>query len=83
MSKRILVVEDQIQLPIMDGYTRRAASSPILRCDRSQSSQSRLMRSVAKKRRRGRQAVTIMCRNLTVRANCWRKFGSSCPNRSR
>src|SRR5262250_3093462 len=41
-----------IQLPIMDGSKRRAASRPTLRCAQSRSSQSRLMRSAVRDRRR-------------------------------
>jgi CheY-like chemotaxis protein len=47
-----------IQLPIM------------LRCAQSRSSQSRLMRSVVKKRRHGRRAVMTMYRNPSAHANC-------------
>jgi CheY-like chemotaxis protein len=72
-----------IQLPIMDVIPQRAGLKPILHCARSRSSRSPPTRSVAKRRRRGRQAVMTTCRNLSVRANCWRKFGSTCPNRSR
>src|SRR6516165_5617876 len=36
------------------------------------------MRSVAKKRRRGRLVLMTMCRNLSVHANCWQKFVSTC-----
>src|SRR6516164_9160487 len=36
------------------------------------------MRSMGKKRRRARRDVMTMCRNLLVRANCWRKFVSTC-----
>ncbi len=67
-----LILTD-IQLPIMDGNQR-----PILLCGRSRSSRSPPMRSVAKKRRRGRLAVMTMCRNPSVRVNCWRKFANSC-----
>jgi CheY-like chemotaxis protein len=71
-----------IQLPVMDGYEATRPSKPTFRCAQSRSSQSRLMRSVAKDRRREWPAAMTMYRNLTARANCWRKFGSSCPNRS-
>ena len=65
-----------IQLPIMDGYTAtsRIKADPAL----SQSLRSPPTRSVAKKRRRGRLAAMTMCRNLSVRANCWRKFVTTC-----
>jgi hypothetical protein len=35
-------------------------------------------RSASKKRRHGRWAATTMCRNLSARANCCRKFVSTC-----
>jgi CheY-like chemotaxis protein len=63
-----------IQLPIMDGYEATRASRPTLRCAQSRSSQSRLMRSAAKDRRRARPAAMTMCRSLLARANYWRKF---------
>jgi len=66
-----------IQLPIIDGYTA-AKSRPTQRCDRSRSSRSPLMRSVVKRRRRERLVVMTMCRNLSVHANCWQKFVSTC-----
>ena len=66
-----------IQLPIMDGYEATRPSRPTLHCAQSRSSQSRLMRSVAKRRRHGRLAVMTMCRNLLARANCWRRFGNT------
>jgi len=59
---------------------RRAASRPTLRCAQSRSSQSRLTRSAAKRRRRVRQDAMITCRNLLARANCWRRFSNTCNN---
>src|SRR6516162_1075585 len=41
------------------------------------------MRSAVKDRRREWPAAMTMYRNLTARANCWRKLGSTCPNRLR
>src|SRR5438477_6332459 len=73
-----------IQLPIMDGYTATSRElKPIRRRDLSRSLRSPPMRSVAKKRRQGRRAAMTTCRNLLARANCWRKFGTTCPNKSR
>jgi two-component system, cell cycle response regulator DivK len=68
-----------IQLPIMDGYeATRRIKAPTLRCAQSRSSQSRLMRSAAKDRRRERPAAMTMYRNLTAHANSLRKFVSIC-----
>ena len=66
-----------IQLPIMDGYeaTRRIKANASL--PQSRSSQSRLMHSAAKKRRRGQRAVMTMCRSLSVPASCSRKFDNT------
>jgi CheY-like chemotaxis protein len=66
-----------IQLPIMDGYmaTSRIKSDPT---GRSRSLLSLLTRSAAKRRRPERPAAMTMCRDLSVRDNCWRKFVSSC-----
>ena len=71
-----------IQLPIMDGYTAtsRIKSDPKC-CDRSQSSRLPPMRLAVKKGRRGQWAAMTACRNRSARANCCRKFGSTCPNR--
>ena len=68
-----------IQLPIMDGYTAtsRIKADPTLRSIPIIAVPP--MRSVVKKRRRGRQAAMTMCRNLSVRANCWRKLGNTSP----
>ena len=68
-----------IQLPVMDGYevTRRIKADPALRSIPIIAVTSYALSG--KSRRRGRLAVMNMCRNLTVRANCWRKFGSTCP----
>jgi CheY-like chemotaxis protein len=38
--------------------------------------------SAVKDRMREWPAAMTMYRNLIARANCWRKFGSTCPNRS-
>src|SRR6516165_9710105 len=67
-----------IQLPIMDGYeaTRRIKADASLRSIPIIAVTS--MRSAAKDKRRGQRAVMIMFRNLSVRANCWRRFGNTC-----
>ena len=67
-----------VQMPIMDGYAPRAGSKPMRRCDRSRLSRSPPMRSVAKKRRRGRLAVMTTSRNLLALANSWREFANTC-----
>jgi len=46
----------------------------IPRCDRFRSSPSPPTRWMGKNRRRERPAAMTMCRNLSARANCWRKF---------
>ncbi len=68
-----------IQLPIIDGYTatRKIKADPA--CGRFRSSRSPLMPSAAKRRRHARRVVMIMCRNLSVRANYWRKSGNTSP----
>ena len=73
-----LILTD-IQLPIMDGYTAtsRIKSDPKLR---SIPIIAVPMRLAAKKRRRGQRAAMTACRNLSARANCCRKFGSTCNN---
>ncbi len=60
-----------IQLPSIDGYeaTRRIKANPALKSIPI-IAVTRPMRSVAKKRKRGRLAVMIMCRSLTVRVTC-------------
>ena len=68
-----------IQMPVMDGYEVTRGSRPIRHCVRSRSSRSPPIRSVGKNKRRGRLAVTDMCLSPTARANCWRKFISTCP----
>jgi DNA-binding NtrC family response regulator len=107
MSKRILVVEDQLDnrqiirdmlaptdyeiteaengeeaLAISNcrSWTvtkRRAASRRTLRCDQSRSSQSRLMRSVAKDRRREWPAAMITFRSPSAHVSYLRKSGNS------
>jgi len=69
-----------IQLPIIDGYevTRQIKADPA--CDRFRSSPSPPARSMGKNRQRKRQDVMAMCRSLTVRANCSRRFGNTCNN---
>jgi hypothetical protein len=62
-------------------HRSRAASRPTPRCDRFRSSPSLLTRWMGKNRQHGRRDVMTMCRNLLARANCWRKFDSTCPNR--
>ena len=61
----------------------RAKSRPIPRCDRFRSSPSPPTRWMGKNRQRERQDVMTMCRNLTALGSYWRKFGSTCPDRSR
>jgi two-component system, cell cycle response regulator DivK len=67
-----------IQLPIMDGYeaTRRIKADTSLRSIPIIAVTSYALSGEKKKARR--QAVMIMCPNLLARANCWRKFVSTC-----
>jgi CheY-like chemotaxis protein len=58
-----------IQLPIIDRVCRHAQNQGRPR--------------VGRRRRHARRAAMITFRNRLARANCWRKFGSTCPNRSR
>jgi len=53
---------------------RRAASKPTLRWAESQSSQSRLMRSAVKDRRREWPAAMITFRSPSAHVSCWRRF---------
>jgi two-component system, cell cycle response regulator DivK len=71
-----------IQLPVMDGYTAtsRIKADPALRSIPIIAVTSYVL-SGAKKRRRARRAVMTMCRNLSVHANCWRRFVNTCNNR--
>jgi two-component system cell cycle response regulator DivK len=70
-----------IQLPTMDGYeaTRRIKADPALRSIPIIAVTSYALSG--RKRRHDPQAVTSMCPNHLVHANCWRKFGSTCPNK--
>src|SRR6516225_1110777 len=68
-----------VQLPIMDGYTPRAGSRLIQRCNRSGSSRSPRMRSTVRRRPRGRPAVMTTCLSHLARANSWQKSVSICP----
>jgi two-component system cell cycle response regulator DivK len=70
-----------IQLPIMDGYTAtsRIKSDPKLRSIPIIAVTSYVLSGEEKEARR-RAAMTV-CRNLSARANCCRKFGITC-NRS-
>ncbi len=70
-----------IQLPIMDGYTatRRIKDRSCAAIDPDH--RRHVLCARAKTRRRGRLAAMNMCRNLTARANCWQKFGNTCPSR--
>ena len=70
-----------IQLPGIDGYeaTRRIKADPAL-CS-IPITQSPPIRSVGRNKRRGRLAAMNTCRSPTARANCWRRFGSTCPSR--
>jgi two-component system cell cycle response regulator DivK len=70
-----------IQLPIIDGYiaTRKIKADPALRSIPIIAVTSYALSGEEKKAQR--QAVMTMCRSLTARANCWRKSGSTCPNR--
>ena len=88
MSKRILLVEDQADNRKIIRDMLRGIDYEIVEAENGEEAlaaprllRSRLMRSAAKKKRRGQRAATIMCRNLSARANCWRKFVSTC-NRS-
>ena len=69
-----------IQLPIMDGYTAvsRIKADPALRSIPIIAVTSYALNGEEKKR--GRPAVMITCRSLTARANCWRRFVSTCNN---
>jgi CheY-like chemotaxis protein len=82
MSKRILVVEDQ---PDNRQIIRDMLAASDYQITEAENGQEALaaMRSAVKDRRREWPAAMTMYRNLTARANCWRKFGSTCPNRSR
>jgi len=66
-----------IQLPVIDGYeaTRRIKAQESLRAIPIIAVTSYALSG--KKRRRERPVVMTMCRNLSVRANCWRKFVST------
>jgi hypothetical protein len=66
-----------IQLPIMDGYTavRRIKADAGLRSIPIIAVIS--YGSMGKKGRRERRDVTIMCRSLSVPANCSRKLGNT------
>ena len=70
-----------IQLPIMDGYTAtsRIKANPSLRSIPIIAVTSYVLS--AKKRRHGRRGAMTMCRNLTARASCCRKFVSTSLNR--
>jgi CheY-like chemotaxis protein len=70
-----------IQLPVMDAYEATRRIKADARCAQSRSSQSRLMRSVAKDRRREWPAAMTLCRSLLARAIFWRRFGNTCNNR--
>ena len=72
-----------IQLPTWTVIQLPAGLNPILHFDRSRSLRSLPTRSAVKRRRRGQLAAMTVCRNPSARANCCRKFGSRCPNRSR
>jgi two-component system, cell cycle response regulator DivK len=67
-----------IQLPIMDGYTatRRIKSDPTLRSIPIIAVTSYALSGEEK--RRGQRAAMIVCRNLSVRANCCRKSDVIC-----
>ena len=69
-----------IHLPIMDGYTvtRRIKADPALRSIPIIAVTSHALRR-GRTDRRGRRDVMTMCRSLTVRASCWRKFVSVYP----
>jgi two-component system, cell cycle response regulator DivK len=67
-----------IQLPIMDGYeaTRRIKADAALRSIPIIAVTSYALSGEGQKRER--PAAMTMCRNLTARANCWRKFAITC-----
>ena len=69
-----------IQLPIMDGYevTRQIKADPAMRSIPIIAVTSHALEG--KNRQRERQDVMAMCRSLTARANCSRKFSSACLN---
>ena len=70
-----------IQLPGIDGYevTRRIKADPALRSIPIIAVTSYAL--VGKNKRRRRLAAMHTCRNLTARANCWRKFVNTCQSR--
>jgi two-component system cell cycle response regulator DivK len=72
-----------IQLPIMDGYTTSSQikADPALRAIPIIAVTSYALSGEEKKR--GRSVVTTAYRNLTAHANCWRKFDTTCLDRSR
>ena len=67
-----------IQLPIMDGYTAtsRIKADPALRSIPIIAVTSY---ALSGEERKAREALCI-CRNLTARANSWRKFVSTYPS---
>src|SRR4029077_15391947 len=68
-----------IQLPIMDGYTAtsKIKADPALRSIPIIAVTSYALSGEEKKARAA--ASMAMCRNLSVRANCWRKLGNTSP----
>src|SRR5262249_50670224 len=72
-----------IQLPLMDGYeaTRRIKADPELKSIPIIAVTSYALSGDDAKRMR--PVATVMSRNPTARANCWQRFDSTCPNRSR
>jgi two-component system cell cycle response regulator DivK len=70
-----------IQLPHMDGYeaTRRIKADPELKSIPVIAVTSYALSGDDDK---AHAAVTVMSRNPTARANCWRKFGTTYPNKS-
>jgi two-component system, cell cycle response regulator DivK len=72
-----------IQLPIMDGYTATSQikADPALRSIPIIAVTSYALSGEEKKARA--VGCETACQNLTAPTNCWRKFDSTCPNRSR
>jgi len=82
-SQRPDLILMDIQLPIMDGYeaTRRIKADASLRSIPIIAVTSYALSG------EGQKARVAGCDDYvpkpTARANCWRKFGSTCPNKSR
>jgi CheY-like chemotaxis protein len=64
-----------IRLPIMDGYTATSQIKADLAIAIDPDHRHRLPRA-GENRQREQQDVMTMCRSLTARANCWRRFAN-------